>query len=77
MAGTSLFLLQIPQQVVFDELYFSTAWQTVFAIDNSFVIWGALLAFAILRRSETRTIQRSCQSRRDFMGAHDERVPLL
>lgn len=41
MAGVSLHLLGIPPQVVFDELYFSPAWQTVFAIDNSFILWGA------------------------------------
>lgn len=52
LAGTSLYLLKIPPQVVFDELYFSDAWQTVFAIDNSFLIWGALLAVALWRRSK-------------------------
>ena len=50
MAGASLFLLDIPARVVFDELYFSAAWQTVFAIDNSFLVWGALLWLAIWRR---------------------------
>lgn len=50
MAGTALFLLRIPPQVVFDELYFSDTWQAVFAIDNSFVVWGALLAFAVWRK---------------------------
>ncbi len=50
MAGVSLFILDIPARVVFDELYFSTTWQTVFAIDNSFVIWGALLGLAVWRR---------------------------
>lgn len=47
LAGASLVLLQIPPQVVFDQLYFSQTWQTVFAIDNSFVIWGILLGLAI------------------------------
>lgn len=51
MAGVSLFVLQIPPQRVFDELYFSDAWQTVFAIDNSFLIWGALLWLALWKRS--------------------------
>lgn len=46
MGGVSLFILGIPPQVVFDELYFSDAWQTVFAIDNSFIVWGALFAAA-------------------------------
>ena len=41
MAGVSLIVLQIPPQVVFDELYFSAAWQTVFAIDNSVFVWSA------------------------------------
>lgn len=47
MAGVALKLLHIPPQIVFNELYFSPAWQTVFAIDNSFVLWGALLALSI------------------------------
>ncbi len=51
MAGVSLVILQIPPQVVFDELYFSDAWQTVFAIDNSFLVWGAILALGVWRRS--------------------------
>ena len=38
LAGTSLFILGIPPQRVFDELYFSDSWQAVFAVDNSFVI---------------------------------------
>ncbi|MBC6436702.1 MAG: cobalamin biosynthesis protein CobQ [Rhodobacteraceae bacterium] len=50
MAGTALFLLQIPPQVVFDELYFSDSWQTVFAIDNSIFLWGAVFAFGLWRR---------------------------
>lgn len=51
MAGTSLFILGIPPQIVFDELYFSDAWQTVFAIDNSFILWGLLLGVAIRARA--------------------------
>ena len=51
MAGVSLVILQIPPQVVFDELYFSDGWQTVFAIDNSFLVWGALLALFMWRGS--------------------------
>ncbi|WP_170325422.1 cobalamin biosynthesis protein CobQ [Ruegeria arenilitoris] len=43
MASVSLFVLGIPEQVVFDKLYFSSAWQTVFAIDNSFILWGLAL----------------------------------
>lgn len=50
MAGTALFVLDIPPQRVFDELYFSDAWQTMFAIDNSFLVWGGLCAVAIWRQ---------------------------
>ena len=46
MASVSLYILQISPQVVFDELYFSPAWQQVFAIDNSFFVWGAALGLA-------------------------------
>lgn len=51
LAGVSLFALQIPAERVFGELYFSPAWQTVFAVDNSFIIWGLALCCAVLFRS--------------------------
>ena len=51
MAGTSLFLLNIPPSVVFGELYFSSTWQTIFSIDNSFIVWGSLLGIAAYRQS--------------------------
>jgi len=47
LAGTSLFVLGIAPEVVFGELYFSELWQTIFAIDNSFIIWSGFLALAI------------------------------
>lgn len=49
LVGTSLHLLDIPPRVVFRELYYSDAWQTVFAIDNSVFLWTALIAFALWR----------------------------
>ncbi len=51
MAGWALYVRRIPARIVFDEYYFSDAWQQVFAIDNSFVVWGALLMLALWRRS--------------------------
>ena len=51
MAGVSLFVLGLSPQHVFGELYFSAPWQTVFAIDNSFILWGALLTLAWRRGS--------------------------
>ncbi len=53
MAGTALFLLDIPPNVVFGQLYFSPSWQTVFAIDNSFVIYGAIALVSWWRSSLT------------------------
>ena len=50
LAGVSLFLLRTPPQVVFDELYFSDAWQTVFAIDNSIPLWCIGLSPALWAR---------------------------
>ncbi len=47
MAGTALFLMDVPPNVVFDEYYFSPAWQQVFAIDNSFIVWGLACAVAV------------------------------
>lgn len=47
LAGTSLYILGIPPRTVFGELYFSDAWQQVFAVDNSFLVWGVLLFVAL------------------------------
>lgn len=48
-------VLRTPPQVVFDELYFSDAWQSIFAIDNSFFIWGAVLAVALIWKNAILT----------------------
>lgn len=51
LAGTSILVLGIPADRVFNELYFSVPWQTMFAIDNSAFLWGgALVAGIWLRR---------------------------
>ena len=42
----------VPAERVFRDLYYSDAWQTVFAIDNSVFVWGAVLAAGLaLRRA--------------------------
>lgn len=51
MAGFSLLILGNSPDYVFDTQYFSTSWQQVFAIDNSFILWGLLFGFAIVRRN--------------------------
>ena len=45
MSCIALFVFGYSPQYVFDTLYFSHGWQQVFAIDNSFVLWG--LAFGL------------------------------
>ncbi|WP_224826504.1 cobalamin biosynthesis protein CobQ [Cognatishimia sp. MH4019] len=51
LAGSAIFVLGIEPETVFRDLYYSPTWQTIFQIDNSFLIWGALLAVALWRRS--------------------------
>lgn len=51
LAGSALVVMQIPPARVFGELYFSDSWQTVFAIDNSFVIWGLAFLLALWLRN--------------------------
>ncbi len=46
MVGWHMFVLGTPARVIFNQYYFSGAWMQVFAIDNSFILWGLLLAFA-------------------------------
>ncbi|MCG6903455.1 MAG: cobalamin biosynthesis protein CobQ [Rhodobacter sp.] len=50
MVGVSIYLLGIEPRVVFREYYYSDAWQQVFAVDNSFVLWGGLLALGLCYR---------------------------
>lgn len=50
MVAVSILGLGIPAETVFREYYYSDAWQAVFAIDNSFILWGLLLGLALWRR---------------------------
>jgi len=51
LAGTSLFILGLSPETVFGTLYYSDAWQTVFAVDNSVFVWITLLGIALWRKS--------------------------
>ena len=51
MVAVSIWIMNIPADVVFRELYYSDAWQSVFAVDNSFIVWGIGLSIALWRRS--------------------------
>ncbi|MEL7106721.1 MAG: cobalamin biosynthesis protein CobQ [Pseudomonadota bacterium] len=48
-------VLGISPQRVFDELYYSDAWQQVFAVDNSFILWGIGLGVALWAGSKAWT----------------------
>ena len=51
LAGTHLAILGTDPQVVFGQLYFSDAWQSIFRVDNSIVLWGIGLGLALAMRS--------------------------
>ncbi len=49
MVAVSIWGMGVPAEIVFREYYYSDAWQSVFAVDNSFILWGGLLAIALWR----------------------------
>lgn len=51
LVGWALLVQHIPPQIVFNELYFSDTWQSIFAVDNSALLWGAALGVGVWRRS--------------------------
>ena len=55
MAGTAMWGMGIPAERVFRELYYSDAWQAVFAIDNSVPLWLGLLALGLWARRAALT----------------------
>ena len=44
------FVQDIPPRVIFSQLYFSPAWQQIFAIDNSVFVWGSIMAVGLALR---------------------------
>ncbi len=52
LAGTHLFILGTSPDTVFNDLYFSEEWHAIFRVDNSFILWGIVLALgAMLRKA--------------------------
>lgn len=49
MVAVSIWGLGVPADTVFREYYYSDAWQSVFAVDNSFILWGLLFGLAFWR----------------------------
>ena len=55
LAGWHLIVLGTSPEVVFGQLYFSAAWQTVFRVDNSFILWGILFGWGAIARNPVIT----------------------
>jgi hypothetical protein len=51
LAGWELQVKGTAPEVVFGQMYFSDAWQSVFRIDNSFVLWGIALVIGVMAKS--------------------------
>lgn len=50
MVSVAIWVMNIPPRIVFNEYYYSDAWQSVFAVDNSFILWGLLFVLAAWRK---------------------------
>ncbi len=51
LVGWHLQVLGTSPQIVFGQLYFSDGWQSIFRIDNSFILWGILFALSAMVRA--------------------------
>ena len=50
LAGWELAIRGTDPEVVFREMYYSDAWQGIFAVDNSIPLWGLVLALGLALR---------------------------
>jgi hypothetical protein len=51
MVSWSIWVLGIEPRVVFGQYYYSGAWQQVFAVDNSFILWGLAWGSALVAQA--------------------------
>ena len=51
LVGWQLQVLGTSSGIVFGQLYFSDAWQSIFRIDNSMILWGIAFAIGAMFRS--------------------------
>lgn len=51
LAGVHLLVLGTEPEIVFGQMYYSEAWQRIFRVDNSFIIWGLGLVLAFMARA--------------------------
>lgn len=75
MAGAHLFVLGTAPEVVFGQLYYSDAWQNVFRVDNSIILWSIGLSLGIFARSAVVTALCAAALLHlglDFMFHHDD-----
>ncbi len=51
LVGWELLIAGTAPEVVFGQMYYSESWQSIFRIDNSFVLWGIAFALAFVANS--------------------------
>ena len=51
MVAWARWVQDVPARTVFREYYYSDEWQAVFAVDNSFVLWGVAFGLAMFVRN--------------------------
>ena len=51
MVAINGFVRDMPPEQIFGESYYHPFWQSVFAVDTSFLVWGAVLIFGFLLKS--------------------------
>ena len=51
LSGWELLIKGTSATFVFGQMYYSESWQSIFRIDNSFVLWGLLLVVGLMARS--------------------------
>jgi hypothetical protein len=67
--------MRVPEHEVFGQLYFSDAWQRVFAVDHSFIVWGTVFVIAVwLGRTLLRAFAGAgfLHAVADFLTHHDD-----
>ncbi|MFU1478093.1 cobalamin biosynthesis protein CobQ [Roseovarius sp. C7] len=77
MTGAAFAMGFTPREV-FDRLYFSQLWQSVFAVDNSLVLWGGLLVLCLWRRWQAGAVFAGAAMLHllfDFALHHDDARP--
>lgn len=51
LAGFELVIAGTEPRIVFGEMYYSEAWQRIFRVDNSMILWGVALVLGVMARA--------------------------